>query len=128
MRFLFDSSAWVEYLLGSSKGEEVFKILKQNKNEIYSIPIIISEVVSRAKREKQNADISFRAITMNSKVLEVSPEIAKEAGLLHAEMKKKKRDFGLIDAIIWVVAKKLNAKLVTCDFHFRAFKNVVLLK
>jgi len=35
---------------------------------------------------------------------------------------------GLIDAIIWVVAKKLNAKLVTCDFHFRAFKNVVLLK
>ena len=128
MRFLFDSSAWVEYLLGSSKGEEVFKILKQNKNEIYSIPIIISEVVSRAKREKQNVEISFRAITMNSKVLEVSPEIAKEAGLLHAEMKKKKRDFGLIDAIIWVVAKKLNAKLVTCDFHFRAFKNVVLLK
>ena len=125
---MLDSSAWIEYIIGSSKGEEVFEILKQNQDEIYSLSLIFAEVVSKFKREKEDFNLAFRIISSNSKVLEVSPEIAKEAGLLHAEMKKKKRDFGLIDAIIWVVAKKLNAKLVTCDFHFRAFKNVVLLK
>jgi len=127
MRFFFDSSAWVEYLEGSFKGEEVSRILEDN-NEIYSIPIIISEVVSRAKRKKQNVDISFRAITINSKILEINPEIAKVAGILHAEMKAKKKDFGLVDAIIWAAAEKLNAQLVTGDIHFKGFKNLILLK
>ena len=127
MRFFLDSSAWVEYLEGSFKGKEVSRIL-EGGNEIYSISIIISEVVSRAKRKKQNVDTSFRAITINSKILEINPEIAKEAGILHAEMKMKRKDFGLVDAIIWIAAKKLNSKLVTCDIHFKDFKNVVLLK
>lgn len=128
MRLLLDSSAWIEYILGSSKGEEVFEILKQNQDEIYSLSLILAEVVSKFKREKQDFSLAFRIISSNSRILEVSPEIAKEAGLLHAEAKKKKRNFGLIDAIIWTVAKKLNAKLVTCDSHFKSFKNVILLK
>lgn len=127
MRFFLDSSAWVEYLEGSFRGKEISRILEED-NEIYSTSIIISEVVSRAKRKKQNVEVSFRAITINSRILEITPEIAKEAGILHAEMKAKKKDFGLVDAIIWTAAEKLNAKLVTCDSHFKSFKNVVLLK
>lgn len=126
MRFFLDSSAWVEYLEGSSKGNKVHQIL-QGDNEIFSIPLIISEVVSRAKRRKQDAEIPFRAITINSKVLEVTPLAAKEAGIFHAEMKKKKRNFGLVDATIWTIAQKVNAKLVTCDSHFKGFRNLILL-
>ncbi len=73
MRFFLDSSAWVEYLEGSSKGGKVSQILEED-NEIYSIPLIISEVVSRAKRKKQNVEVSFRAITINSKILEINPD------------------------------------------------------
>lgn len=127
MRVFLDSSAWIEYLDGSSEGEKVSQILNGD-NEIFSIPIIISEVISRAKRRKQDIDIPFRAITINSRVLETNSEIARDAGIFHADMKKKKRDFGLVDSFIWVVAKKLNAKLVTCDPHFKNFKNVFLLK
>ena len=127
MRFFIDSSAWIEYLEGSYNGERVHQILSK-EDEIYSISLIISEVVSRARRKKQNADIPFRAIISNSKILDITPEIAKEAGILHADMKKKISDFGLVDAIIWTVAKKLNAKLVTCDSHFKGFKEAVLLK
>lgn len=127
MRFFFDSSAWIEYLDGSIEGEKIHKIL-QTDCEIFSLPIVISEVVSRAKRKNQNTDISFRAIVTNSKLFDVDAELSKKAGLLHSEMKKKKRDFGLIDAIIWVVSEKLNAKLVTKDTHFKDFKNVILLR
>jgi len=127
MRFFIDSSAWIEYLEGSCAGEKVHQILSEN-NEVCSISIIISEVVSRAKRKDQNIDIPFRAITSNSKIFEITPEIAKEAGVLHADMKKKIVDFGLIDALIWIVAKKLNAKLVTLDNHFKNYKEVLLLK
>ena len=124
--FFIDSSAWVEYLEGSLIGKKVYKILNKS-TKIYSLSIIISEVVSKAKRKNQNPEIAFRAITNNSKILEVSPEISKEAGIFHAEMKKKKKDFGLVDSIIWVICKKFNLKLVTCDFHFKDFKNVIFL-
>jgi predicted nucleic acid-binding protein len=127
MKLFFDSSAWIEYFEGSLNGEKVYNFLK-GKNEVYSISIIISEIVSKAKRMNQDFEIPFRAIMRNSKFFEVAPEIAREAGVFHAEMKKKKRDFGLVDATIWVVAEKLGAKLVTCDYHFKNFKNVVFLK
>jgi predicted nucleic acid-binding protein len=100
----------------------------ETSNEIYSISLILSEVISKSKRSNQDVGIPFRAITLNSKFVDISPDLSREAGILHAEMKKKNRDFGLVDAMIWVLAKNLNAKLVTCDFHFRNFKNVVLLK
>jgi predicted nucleic acid-binding protein len=127
LKFLIDSSAWIEYLEGSLKGEKVNEIL-ESSNEIYSISLILSEVISKSKRSNQDVGIPFRAITLNSKFVDISPDLSREAGILHAEMKKKNRDFGLVDAMIWVLAKNLNAKLVTCDFHFRNFKNVVLLK
>ena len=42
-------------------------------------------------------------------------------------MKKKIRDFGLIDAIILTTARKLKAKVVTGDPHFKKFKEVVFI-
>jgi len=127
MNFFLDSSAWIEYIRGSLKGERIDQILKQ-EDMIYSLSLVLAEVTSKFKREKEDFDLAFRIVSSNSRILEINPEISKQAGIFHADMKKKKRDFGLIDAFIWVVAEKLNAKLVTCDNHFKNFKNVVLLK
>lgn len=126
MKYFIDSSAWIEYFEGSSLGRDVFDILK--KEDVYSFSIIVSEVISKVKRNNKDFNLAFKVISSNSKILDITPEIAKEAGIFHAEMKKKQKDFGLIDSIIWVIAKKLDAKLVTCDFHFKDFKNVLLLK
>ena len=51
MKYLIDTSAWIEYLNGSESGEKVNKILK-NRNEIYVISLIISEVISKVKRKE----------------------------------------------------------------------------
>jgi len=126
MNYFIDSSAWVEYLEGSLKGERVHKIL-QNRDKKYSLNLVISEVVSKARRQKKNSEIPYKAIITNSQIIELTPDLAKEAGLFHADMREKMRDFGLIDAIIWVVARKLKARLITCDFHFKDFKNVLFL-
>lgn len=126
MSFFIDSSAWVEYIDGSEKGKKVQKIL-EDEEEVYSIPLIVSEVVSKAKRTGKDVDLCFNVIVSNSKIIEVNLELSKQAGILHAKIKKKKRDFGLVDAIIWICAERLNARLVTCDYHFKNFKKVVLL-
>ena len=63
----------------------------------------------------------------NSTIVGLTPEIAKEAGVSHADIKKKVRNFGLVDAIILVSARKLKAKIVTGDKHFKGFKETVWL-
>lgn len=126
MNYLIDSSAWIEYLEGSKEGEKVSEFLK--KGEIFSLSLIMAEVISKVKRMGKDFNLAYRIISSNSKVLEINPQIAKESGLLHAEIKKKKTSFGLIDAIILVSARKLKANLVTQDNHFKGFKEAILIK
>lgn len=126
MIYLIDSSAWIDYLRGSELGKKVREILLE-ENEVYVISIIISEVVSKIKRDNGDVEIAYRSIISNSKIAEITPKISKEAGLLHADMKNKIKGFGLVDSLIISVAKKLNAKILTKDEHFKKFKEVVFL-
>ena len=127
MRYIIDSSAWIDYLEGEELGEEVRKIILSN-NEIYVSNLIIAEVISYIQRKKGNTQLAYSSITSNSEIAELTPEIAKEAGLLHAEMKVKSKNFGLVDAFILVLAKKLNAKILTADEHFRNFKEAIFVR
>ena len=126
MKILIDSSAWIEYLEGSTKGEKVREIFSGD-NELYVLNFIISEVISKIKRKNMNEELAYRAIITNSKVLNLTPRIAKNAGLLHAEMKKKIKDFGLADALILATAREMNMKVLTEDKHFKKFKEAVFL-
>ena len=126
MKILVDSSAWIEYLEGSEAGEKVSEILK--KEEIYSLNLIIAEVISKIKRNNQDFNLAYRIISSHSKIFNLIPRIAKEAGLLHAEIKKKTRNFGLIDSIILSSAKELDAKILTNDTHFKGFKETIFIK
>jgi predicted nucleic acid-binding protein len=127
MRYLFDSSAWIEYLDGGKSGEAVSKILEDENNEIYSVNIIVAEVVSKSERKKVNVDIAYNSIISNSELIEIDSHTAKKAGLLHAEAKKKNESFSLIDSFIITAAYEIGAKLVTKDSHFKGFKNVIFI-
>lgn len=126
MKYLIDSSAWIEYLEGSSKGEKVNELLN-DRNEIYVISLIISEVVSKVKRKDSDAEIAYSSIIKNAKLFDVTPKVSKEAGLLHAQMKKKNPNFSLADALILCSAQMLGTQLVTTDTHFKPFKETLLL-
>ena len=127
MKVIIDSSAWIEYLEGSELGEKVRDLLVR-KEEVYIMNIMIAEVVSKVKRKEGNFDIAYRAMVSNAKVINLTPEISKEAGLLHAEMKKKMGTFGLVDALILTVARTLKAKILTKDNHFKGFKEAYFLE
>lgn len=126
MNYLIDSSAWIEYMDGGISGKEVSKFLKEG--EIFSLSLIVAEVISKVKREGMDFELAYKIISSNSKILDITPQIAKESGLLHAEMKNSKKNFGLIDSIILITAKKLKAMLITKDNHFKGFKETILIK
>ncbi len=126
MKYIIDAHSWIEYLEGSKRGEEVYKILQSN-NQVFVLPITISEVVSKVKRKKENFELAYKSIISSAQVIEPTPKIAKEAGLLHAEMRKKHRGFGIVDALIVTTANLTHSIVVSGDRHFKKFKNVKML-
>ncbi len=126
MKYLIDSSAWIEYLEGSETGEKVNKLLKSN-NKIYTLSVNIGEVISKVKRRNKNVKIAYNILTSNVNILEITPEIAKEAGLLHAQLKEKIKSISLADTFIMASAKSISAKILTCDNHFKNLKEAKII-
>ncbi len=60
--------------------------------------------------------------------LEIDAELAKLAGSIHAEMKKKFKDFGMMDAFLLAAAQQTSATIVTGDLYFRNIDNVEFLE
>ena len=126
MKFIIDSYAWIEYLEGSSEGKRVKEILN-SKNEIYTLSLNIAEVVSKVKRAGKDENLAYKSIIFNSKILDINPKIAKEGGIIHAEIREKIKSFGLVDSFLLVFSRKLGAKIITGDRHFKGFKEAILI-
>lgn len=127
MKFVFDTYAWIEYLKGSTAGLEAKNIVETQENEIFTSIITISEVASKLKREDKDVENGVNVIESLSKLCFISLDLAKEAGILHAETRRNIKDFGMIDSIILSTARKLGAKILTGDPHFKGFKEAVLI-
>ena len=127
MKYVIDTSAWIEYLNGSKGGESVNKTLR-DENEIYVISLIISEVISKVKRKGGNVDLAYDCIIKNSRIFDITPKISKKIGILHAQIKNKLPSFSLADASIVCSAETIGAKIITKDTHFKGFKEAILIK
>ena len=128
MRYVIDAWAWVEYLIGSEHGFKIKDIIENEKNDIFTCPITIAEVMGMAKREQKDYESMYNLIISLSKVNNITPELSKEVGLVCVEFKKKIKDIGLADVFVLMTAKFLGANVVTGDKHFKNFKNVVFIK
>jgi len=126
MKYLIDSSAWIEYLEGSKTGEKVYEILKGN-NEIYTLSINIGEVISKVKRKNGNIEIAYNFLTSNINIIEITPEIARDTGLLHAQLKEEISSISLADVFMIISARTISAKIITCDEHFKTFKEAIII-
>ena len=127
-KYIIDAYAWIEYLIGSGAGEKVRSVLEEEDNEVYTCAVTVAEVVSKTVREGRDFETAYDILVSNSRVIDVDEEISKDAGMLHAEMRKTKRDFGLADAYVLAAARKINSKVLTGDIHFKGVKEAILIK
>ena len=123
---MIDSFAWVEYFMGTEKGEKVREIVESDQ-VLYTSPVILAEIYSKSQRTDGRGEERVNFILERCAVVELDEEIGLEAGKIHAEMKPKVRDFGMIDALILASAKKKGLKVLTGDKHFEHFENVIML-
>jgi len=126
-KYVIDAYAWVEYLIGSKSGEKVKAVLDGESNEVFTCAVTVAEVVSKTAREGRDFEVAYDILLSNSQVVDVDEGVSKEAGVLHSEMRKTKGDFGLADAYVLAVARRIKSKVLTGDLHFKGVKEATLI-
>ena len=125
-RLIVDSYAWVEYLDGSFKGERVEALLEE-ATDTYTPTPVVAEVTSKTIRSGKDPAVAFQVLRSWSILLPLDVETARAAGGLHATYRKRVPDFAMTDAVVLAVARKLEARVVTGDPHFRGMRGVEFL-
>ena len=126
-KYVIDAYAWIEYLDGTDAGCKVSEILKNN-NEIFTCAVTLGEVVSKVARMGKDAKVAYDVLMGNSQLVVVDEELSLQAGLLHCEMRKTAKDFGLADAYVLATARRLESKILTGDPHFKLLKEAIMIK
>ena len=126
-KIVIDAYAWVEYLDGTEKGVAVRKIIEDHENDVYTCAVTIAELVSKFSRKNTDINIALNAIRTLSKIINIDAELSESAGKLHAEVRKRVKDFGLSDAYLLAAARKLQARILTGDAHFKNLKEAMMI-
>ena len=123
--FVIDSFAWIEYFLGSKRGEKVKEIIENNTS--VTPTIVIAELSAKYSTEGKDFSDKLKFIKFNTNIIGLNDDIAEFAGRIKTSQRKKKKDFGMADSIIYATAIKLSAKVVTGDPHFEDIKEAILI-
>ncbi len=125
-RIVADAYAWVEYLDGTPRGIKLKTLIEENA-ELYTSVVTLAEVISKAARtgrDEKKADSIMRG---NSIVVDADAQLSFETGVLHAEVRRTVRDFGLAEAYVLATARRVSGKVLTGDPHFRDLPEAIMI-
>ena len=125
MIYILDAHSWIECYIGSAKGILLKKLLANKNHKFITLECTLSELKSYCLRVGIDFNQMFITLKRNSVFLPVMQENWLQAAEIRHEMKKKIKDFGLIDAILIAKQRDLNCSIVSGDPHFKGMKNVV---
>lgn len=120
---LVDTSAWIEWLIGSPTGDNLAGHLPEPAD--WLVPTLVQlELAKWLAREvgEEKAD-QVIAFTQVCQVVSLDTEIA----LAAAEACRAHR-LAKADAIVFATARARGARLLTCDAHFKDLPGVTLVE
>jgi predicted nucleic acid-binding protein len=120
---LVDTSAWIEWLIGSPTGEKLSEHLPEQSE--WLVPTMVQlELAKWLTREvgEDKAD-QVIAFTQVCTVVPLDTEIA-----LAAAEACRDHKLATADAIIFATARAQGAMLLTCDAHFEGLPGVSLIE
>lgn len=119
---LVDTSAWIEWLIGSPTGEKVAGHLPEQSE--WLVPTVVQLELSKWLTRELGEDKADQVIafTQVCQVLPLDTEIA-----LAAAEACRAHKLATADAIIFASARQRGAMLLTCDAHFAGLPDVTLV-
>ncbi len=114
--------------MGSDSGAKVMEVLEKDSSEVWTCAVTLAEVVSKVAREGRDVEAAYTMLLSNSQIVDADEELSKQAGIMHCQMRMRVKDFGLADAYVLATARRLKAKVLTGDVHFKDVKDAVSIK
>ena len=123
MMRVIDTSAWIEWLVGSPLGKKLTREIP-DKSECVVPTIVQLELAKWLAREigEEQAD-QMIAYTQKCVVAPLDTRIALLAAELHRQYK-----LATADAVVYATAREFGAELLTCDAHFTNLPGVVVVR
>ena len=116
---LIDSSAWIEWMIGSPLGKIVSQSIPDK--ESWVVPTVVQlELAKWLKREKgEHISETVLAFTNTCIVVPLDTKLALVAADIIVENK-----LSMADALIYATALEYCDELITCDAHFAGLPKV----
>jgi predicted nucleic acid-binding protein len=125
--YLIDTYAWVEYFIGSKRGEKVKKIIEDENNVILTPECCLAEIKGWAIRENMDFGELYSIVRKVSDVRCILTQDWLDAATIRSELRKTKKGLGMMDALIIAQQKRMGCKVVSGDMHFEDLKDVVFV-
>ena len=120
---LVDTSAWIEWLIGSPTGEKLADHLPDQAD--WLVPTLVQLELAKWLTREVGADKADQVIAF-TQVCQVGP-LDTEIALAAADACRVHK-FASADAIIFATARAQGAMLLTCDRHFDGLPGVTLVE
>ncbi len=117
--YLFDTSAILEILYGTEKGNNILKILKEE--QIITTSITLHEVAIGEEMTRLETALNFFGII---EILPFDKECALQSSSIEKELTKKGKKINRIDILIAGICKKHNLTLITLDNDFKNIDSI----
>ncbi len=88
MVYLIDTYAWVEYFIGSKKGEKVKKIIEDENNVILTPECCLAEIKGWAIRENMDFEELYNIVRKVSDIQCILTQDWLDAAVIRSEMRK----------------------------------------
>ncbi|MBI5003183.1 PIN domain-containing protein [Candidatus Woesearchaeota archaeon] len=124
-KLVVDSSAWIEYFKGGTKGNTVKKYV--DTHILFTSGFCIGEITATFLRYDMPLDVALSFLKVKGTVVLIDFSIAENAGRLYHELRKKNGKISLSDAVTLAIAKKIGAKILTFDNDFRGIPEAIVL-
>lgn len=119
---LVDTSAWIEWLIGSPTGEKVAEYLPEQAD--WLVPTMVQLELAKWLTREVDEDKADQVIAF-TQVCKVPLDT--EIALAAAEACREHK-LATADAIIFSTARAHDAALLTCDKHFESLSFVTLIE
>lgn len=118
-----DTSAWIEWLIGSPLGTRLSSEFPERSQCI--VPTLVQLELAKWLRRETDEDRTDRIIAYTQKCIVVSMDT--RIALLAAEQHRRYK-LATADAVIYATAQEHATDVLSCDAHFAGLPNVVYFR
>jgi predicted nucleic acid-binding protein len=114
---VLDSFAWIEYFNGTSAGEKVQNFLETGV--ALTPAIVVAELSEKHKRLNREFGPKYDFVKARTSIVPLEEELARVAGEVNFERKKRVKGWGMADSIVLATARRAGSKIVTGNPHLK---------